>query len=347
MSFWTDFRDGLEAAASVVLNFYYPGAGAVLGQFTSEGSQNYLSQPWGQAAMMGAGIYGGGSGNLANYGKTLDWIANGAGAGGAGSLGGGVSGTSTISDQIAMQDMLNQGYTQEQALDAVYGGRGGASTYGNTSGAAPTFTGQQMAGAEGYWGPTGGISNTGTLGAGGMTPQPQGAIQAAASTGAMPWSGQAGGAPNMGWGSPGNVANILQGISGIAQSRNMQDRARQADPFAQYREQYGQRLQRLAEDPSMIENEPGYQAGLRAVQRSMAAQGYTGSGNMMAAIAKYGQDFYERTANRYAGLAGAGVNPVNAQQLGLSQDAYRNNLFRTGVNNLGYAGIMAGGWPRG
>ena len=37
--------------------------------------------------------------------------------------------------------------------------------------------------------------------------------------------------------------------------------------------------------------------GLEAVRRSMASQGFQGSGNMMAALQKYGGDFY----NQYVG----------------------------------------------
>lgn len=45
-------------------------------------------------------------------------------------------------------------------------------------------------------------------------------------------------------------------------------------------------------DPSQVTSLPGYQTGLDAVQRSLAAQGYQGSGNMIAALHNYGGAFY-------------------------------------------------------
>lgn len=64
---------------------------------------------------------------------------------------------------------------------------------------------------------------------------------------------------------------------------------------------------------------PGYQAGLEAVQRSMASQGYSGSGNMMAALQKYGGDFYNNAATQrlQQGQAQAGGLFGNLSSLGL------------------------------
>ena len=60
------------------------------------------------------------------------------------------------------------------------------------------------------------------------------------------------------------------------------------------------RLQRMAKLPSPgeVTSLPGYEAGMEAVRRSMASQGYQGSGNMMAAMAKYGGDFYNQAVGQ-------------------------------------------------
>ena len=61
-------------------------------------------------------------------------------------------------------------------------------------------------------------------------------------------------------------------------------------------------------------------AGLQAVQRSMAAQGYQGSGNMMAALSKYGADAY--SAN------------LGQQQTALSNTLSGMGLLTAGIGNL-------------
>ena len=351
MSWWTDFRDGFEALAAVVLNYYYPGSGMITGQLVSKGAQEHLYGNWlGQAAMFGSGFAGGLGGNFANYGSTLDWLSGaGASAGAAGAVGdagsvlggasaGGTAG-SDLNQMAQAKVLMDQGVPAVEAYQSVGIAPGEMGALSQT-GAAPTFTGQDMAGAYGNVSAptgtpfnaagTGGAFTGNSLGGGLAAP---GAVSATQGAGAMPW------------GSPGNIANIAQGISGFMSANRMPDRSEQADPFARYRREYGDRLARLNADPSSIQNEPGYAAGLQAVQRTMAAQGYTGSGNMMAAIAKYGGDFYNKTADRYAALAGAGVNPASAAQLGLAQDQYQQNLRRASIGNLGYAGAMAGGWP--
>ena len=52
--------------------------------------------------------------------------------------------------------------------------------------------------------------------------------------------------------------------------------------------------------PSAAEaqSQPGYKAGMDAVQASMAQQGYTGGSNAAAAIGKYGGDFYNNYVNQ-------------------------------------------------
>ena len=79
-----------------------------------------------------------------------------------------------------------------------------------------------------------------------------------------------------GWGMP--AVRTIAGLYGLLESRKLK------------------KLGQLP-NPGDITGMPGYQAGLEAVRRSMASQGFQGSGNMMAALQKYGGDFY----NQYVG----------------------------------------------
>jgi hypothetical protein len=104
-----------------------------------------------------------------------------------------------------------------------------------------------------------------------------------------------------------SYANNAYGLYSADQIR------KNSDPFAKYRAGYGSQLAALEANSGSITTRPGYQAGLQAVQRGAAAGGYLGSGNEMAALAKYGGSFYEQEAARLAGLAGAGQAPGTGQ----------------------------------
>ena len=133
--------------------------------------------------------------------------------------------------------------------------------------------------------------------------------------------------------------NILSGLHGISQSRQLADLAskasERADPFGPYRAGYAQQLAALSANPSLITKQPGYAAGLEAVRRSLAAQGYQGSGNMMAALSQYGQKFLGDEQNRLASLAGAGFNPASAGQLNLEGNVAANQMLFSALNRLG------------
>lgn len=100
-------------------------------------------------------------------------------------------------------------------------------------------------------------------------------------------------------------------------------------PFDRYRGQYGADLQALERNPASITSRPGYQAGLQAVQRAGAAQGFTGSGNMAASLANFGQGFYQNEVNRLATLAGAGTAPGAGYTAGTS-------AMGSGLASIGY-----------
>ena len=65
---------------------------------------------------------------------------------------------------------------------------------------------------------------------------------------------------------------------------------------------YEAQMKNLMYNPADITGMPGFQSGLEAIQRSLAAQGYMGSGNMMSEIGRYGGDFYNKQMQMLGGL---------------------------------------------
>jgi hypothetical protein len=113
--------------------------------------------------------------------------------------------------------------------------------------------------------------------------------------------------------SKGGVRSIFDIASGIYGMNLASDARKASDPFSPYRGAYGEALSQLESNPGAIVNRPGFQAGLLAIDRSAAAKGYTGSGNAMSSLARFGGDFYNQEAQRLAGLAGANQAPGAGQ----------------------------------
>lgn len=342
MSWWTEIRDGLETAAGIVLNYYYPGSG-ILGQWVnSKGSQQQLyGTEWGQGALALGGLAGGYSGNFANYtggAESAGGTLGGAGGGSGSDWTPGGYGGSTAN--AGAQQLDPQAVQYAQSL--MQGGMPADQAYieagiapGDMGGASPVFEGQQGFGSSGSPGSfnASGSPASNSLGGGASA-----ASNVARSTGALPW------------GSPGNVATMGQGTLGLLGAAGLmqagQRAQQQADPFGPYRKQYADQLAALQADPSSVTKLPGYQAGIEAIKRSMAAQGFTGSGNMLGALAKYGGDFYNQAVNMYSGLAGAQFNPASGAQLGLQGTSMGLSLAGQSLNRLGYGSYMAGNqWP--
>jgi len=106
---------------------------------------------------------------------------------------------------------------------------------------------------------------------------------------------------------------LFQMYSGIQNYMAAQERRRQ-------QQEYAKQLQFLMSNPGSVTSLPGYEAGLEAVRRSMAAQGYQGSGNMMAAMAQYGQKAYDDRVRQLQTLqgtdSGIGSSGAALMQLG-------------------------------
>lgn len=144
--------------------------------------------------------------------------------------------------------------------------------------------------------------------------------------------------------------SIVSGIYGMKRSNDLMKIAERAaamqDPFGAQRPQYQAMLSQLMADPSKITTMPGYTAGMQAVERRLASQGYLGSGNMMTAMAEYGGSFFDKEANRLASLAGANIGPsgggVLMQGANSSYDAASKALASLGFGVKDIARILYG-----
>ena len=91
------------------------------------------------------------------------------------------------------------------------------------------------------------------------------------------------------------------------------------DPYAQYRPAAAQQLNALMKDPSSAVNSGYGLAEQQAASRTMAAQGYTGSGNALVAAAQAGGNAYQQQFNNLSMLSGAGQAPASAMQAANNQ----------------------------
>lgn len=120
------------------------------------------------------------------------------------------------------------------------------------------------------------------------------------------------------------------------------------DPYAQYRPAAASKLNDLMNDPSSIQNLPEYKAQMQAADRTMAAQGYTGSGNALVAAANAGGQAYQQAFNNLSMLAGAGQSPAYAQGVANQQANYQqqaNNQMWGQIGGLVKNGINAWNSP--
>ncbi len=140
------------------------------------------------------------------------------------------------------------------------------------------------------------------------------------------------------------VTQLLGGILGNKTARDGQalaeDYMRQSNPFADYRQRNAERLEEMFKDPAgTVTKIPGFAAGQEAVARSMAANGYLGSGNMMAAMQQYGGDEWMKHAQFLSGLAGAqfapGNNAVGLAGLQGQMAATENNSWANIIKGIG------------
>lgn len=287
-------------------------------------------------------------------GLAMGGLAGGAGAGAAGA-GAGMAGA----DAAGLAAMGADAGLSGPALDAFIasGGTMGSTAAGGGgvgfgagelfnsaidmfggSGATGSFGGTGMTGFPGGGSPASAAWNTGSM----FNPGTAVGYGPASSSGGM-WDlinrlRQLGLMPG-GGGPLSTISNIGSGIYGMYQSNQMkqlaEEAARMQDPFGAQRAQYANKLSALYANPSSITGMPGYQAGLDAVERKMASQGYLGSGNMMTALHQYGGDFFDKEVARLSNLAGAQFAPSGGNAL-LAGNIAGNNLMGQSLASLGY-----------
>ena len=315
---------GLEGTAASVVG------GTLAGGMTGKAmGQGFLPGAIGG----GLGGYSGGiGGGFASPVNAAPGIAAPSAAPGVGSLG-------YYSPEMAFSELAQGGSLLQGGGSSLVGGGGlqaGAGLAGGMEGSLastfPGLAGSVGAGAAGGLSipAAGGIQYAGAMPFGRQLMQPfaqglqaLGFPEAGASVGAMnPLTGNG----------VGTALNVGSGLYGLMQSEQLRQQAMMADPLAQQRAGYARQLAELQRNPSSVTTLPGYEAGLEAVQRSMAAQGYQGSGNMMAALQQYGGNAYQQQLQNLYQLAG-GNQPATAIQGQIAA----NQLAGRSLGTLGYA----------
>jgi len=295
MSTWTKIRDSLESIAAEVLNYYYPGSILITQHLTSQGSQEQLNSTWGQLASLGTGMGGAYNGNLANYGSTWDSATSALGFEASGAGGAAGAGTSV--------DLLGGG-TFSSGPEAWLGSTGAQGLgYAGASMSAPSAATPFVDSTGSMWSQSGGYLGSVDQPIG-MAGAAQGQMQGLTQQELLRRQMMQQGGNRLGWGSPANLLQLGSGVMGMSAAKQQQDLAMQqqqarSPALAALNQQFqpGNLLQMPT--AQNITKMPGYQAGLEAVQRQMSAQGYQGSGNMMAALSNYGGQAYQNAMNNY------------------------------------------------
>lgn len=122
-----------------------------------------------------------------------------------------------------------------------------------------------------------------------------------------------------------DIVNVGGGIYDIYQQRQLSGQIQDAmkpggitDPFGAERPQYQQKLSQLYQDPSSLQNLPGYQfrqqMGEQAINRGAAAGGHFQDPNRLYQLTQFNQGLaeqaYESEATRLGNLAGANITPA-------------------------------------
>jgi hypothetical protein len=106
------------------------------------------------------------------------------------------------------------------------------------------------------------------------------------------------------------------------------------------------RIWQLYNDPSSIENTPGYefarQQGEQGVNRAAAGRGYFRSPNMLYDLSKFNQGLatktYDSEMNRLMAMAGVNNNPASAAQIGAQGAQNYSSMNRTSLTSALAAG---------
>lgn len=136
--------------------------------------------------------------------------------------------------------------------------------------------------------------------------------------------------------------SIYSGISGLQKQKELERMARlaaaQSDPWGKSggRTLADQQLQQLMRDPSAVAaNDPAYKLRIQGAQRANAQFGQD-SGAMSVAGANASTTWYNERLAQLSALAGAGVNPGTAAQIGLNGQVAANDLMSDSLGSIGY-----------
>lgn len=332
----------LPIAGAVLGSLVLPGVGTAAGIDIGAGAGGAIG---GALGGLGSGLVSGGGWKSDLLGATLGGVGGYFGGSSLGALGsGGAAGPASIlsnaSDPIQAISNAMTATGTDTATDAAQ-----ALGYSNTNAMLmagnPAWLGAGEALQGGVSNATGGVlgnganvgSFTGTAGATGNAGSLASMLKLAG--GGSIGAGTAGGASGLGTLS--SLLSLGSGAYGLSNAIQMQQLAKQAGASTQYAPQYAAQLAALEANPSSITSTPGYQSGLEAVERSMAAQGYQGSGNMAAALQQYGGNFFNQQVQQLQSLA----NPSGAGTA-LSGAAASNTAASSALAALGYGAAGLG-----
>jgi hypothetical protein len=148
----------------------------------------------------------------------------------------------------------------------------------------------------------------------------------------------------MTWGMVGAAAVTVVGgyLTKKNQSKNNATAAA-SDPYGPYRNAAALKLNNLMDNPGSITDTAEYKSRQTAASRMMAAQGYTGSGNALAAVAEAGGQSYQQAFNNLATISGAGQPGLgsNAAQMQIGNNNNAMDQYGQLANGLVGSGINA------
>lgn len=136
-----------------------------------------------------------------------------------------------------------------------------------------------------------------------------------------------------------SLMSMGSGIYGLSEAAKLQKLTDSLAQTGQYSTQYAEQLSNLMKNPSSITSMPGFEAGQTAVERSMAAQGYQGSGNMAAALQQYGGNFFNQQVQQLQELANSGASSTQAA---LGGQQMSNSAASQALAALGYGAAGLG-----
>lgn len=263
---------------------------------------------------MGHGLLGKVLSNpVADVGLALGGVGLLGGLGGLGGLLGGGAGAVGDATALTADSLGAGGMSAAEMMAAAGGAPGGMALSDATSGiVAGDMAGSALDPFTGYQALQTGLEGTGVPSLAGGVPSSTLPSATAPSSIAQLFS-RVPGASNVlsaFQGSKGGLGamEVLSGLYALDQSRKLQAMTRPPNP-------------------ADLTKMPGYQAGLEAVERSLASQGYQGSGNMMAALQKYGGDAYSQ-------MWQGNISSAQAAEGGLGEQLGGLGLLTGGLSNL-------------